>query len=170
LTGGQVRYLHDFEERHEETGMASDTNTSPGGAPQPAGGPADRNNEPDGQSPFDVISRYIHPGRENVMLIYVLFLAGLFPAFGAVPIVVGFVLALLNRSEASGIWASHYEFQYRTAAIGLLFVIVSAVLVLVVIGVVGLVLTAIWWIVRAVKGLQAASREQAVADPKAWSW
>jgi uncharacterized membrane protein len=143
--------------------MASDANTPQGSTPGPDDGG-------DGKSPFDVVSTYIHPGRENVMLIYVLFLAGLFPAFGAVPIVVGFIMALLNRSAATGVWASHYEFQYRTAAIGLLFVIVSSVLVLVVVGIVGLILTVIWWIVRAVKGLQAASRENPIADPKAWSW
>jgi uncharacterized membrane protein len=147
--------------------MASDTSPSQGSTPRPAdGGDGDTG----GQSPFDIVSTYIHPGRENVMLIYVLFLAGLFPAFGAVPIVVGFIMALLNRSGATGVWASHYEFQYRTAAIGLLFVIVSSVLVLVVVGVVGLILTVIWWIVRAVKGMQAASRENPIADPKAWSW
>lgn len=149
--------------------MTSDANAPRGDDPRPAGAPGG-NGESERQSPFDVISTYIHPGRENVLLIYVLFLAGLVPAFGAVPIIIGFVLALLNRSEATGVWASHYEFQYRTAAIGLLFVIVSAVLVLVVVGVVGLILTAIWWIVRAVKGLRLASREQAIADPKAWTW
>ena len=147
--------------------MASDINTPQGNTPRPADA---ADGAPGEQSPFDIVSTYIHPGRENVMLIYVLFLAGLFPAFGAVPIVVGFIMALLNRSAATGVWASHYEFQYRTAAIGLLFVIVSSVLVLVVVGIVGLILTVIWWIVRAVKGLQAASRENPIADPKAWSW
>jgi uncharacterized membrane protein len=148
--------------------MASDSNAPRGDEPKPAG--ATGGSESQRHSAFDVISTYTHPGRENVLLIYVLFLVGLVPAFGAVPIIIGFVLALLNRSEATGVWASHYEFQYRTAAIGLLFVVVSAVLVLVVVGVIGLIATAIWWIVRAVKGLKAASRNQAIADPKGWSW
>ncbi len=119
---------------------------------------------------FDVMSPYLHPGRENVMLIYILYLAGLIPAFGAVPIIIGFVMALLNRSQGGEIWASHYEFQFRQAAIGLLFVIVSGILVVVLIGIVGLILTAIWWIVRAVKGLQAASHGQPIADPRSYSW
>ena len=63
-----------------------------------------------GQSAFDAISPYLHPGRENVMLNYVLYLAGLVPAFGVVPIIVGFALALINRSSATGIWADHYAF------------------------------------------------------------
>jgi uncharacterized membrane protein len=136
---------------------------------QPAGQPASGGSF-DAKSAFDVISTYLHPGRDNVMLIYVLYLAGLVPAFGAVPIIVGFVLAFLNRSSATGVWTSHYEYQYRQAAAGLLFAIVSGVLVFVVIGIAGLVLTAIWWIVRSVKGLQAASRGEAIADPKSYSW
>ncbi len=122
------------------------------------------------ESAFDVISVYLHPGRENVMLIYVLYLLGLVPAFGAVPIIVGFIMAVLNRTSGGEVWASHYEYQFRTAAIGLLFLVVSGILVFVVIGVIGIILTAVWWIVRAVKGLQAASRREAIADPKSYSW
>jgi uncharacterized membrane protein len=122
------------------------------------------------ESTFDVVSAYLHPGRENVMLIYILYLLGVVPAFGAVPIIVGFVMALINRSSSDGVWASHYEYQFRQAAIGLLFAVVSGVLVLVLIGFVGLLLTAIWWIVRAVRGLQAASRGAAIADPKSYAW
>jgi uncharacterized membrane protein len=122
------------------------------------------------ESTFDIISVYLHPGRENVMLIYILYLIGLVPAFGAVPLIVGFVMALLNRSSDDGVWASHYEYQFRQAAIGLLFIVVSAILVVVVIGVAGIILTAVWWIVRSVKGLQAASRNEAIADPKSYGW
>ena len=132
---------------------------------QPAESAQDR-----AESAFDVIGAYLHPGRENVMLIYILYLAGLVPAFGAVPIIVGFVMALLNRSGSEGVWAGHYEFQFRTALIGLAFVVVSGILVFVVIGVIGLVLTAVWWIIRSVKGLQAASRGEAIADPQSYSW
>jgi uncharacterized membrane protein len=118
---------------------------------------------------FD-IGIYLHPGRENVMLIYILYLAGLVPAFAGIPLIVGFVLALLNRSNGSGPWASHYEYQFRQAAIGLLLIVVSCILVVVVIGFVGIILTFVWWIVRSVKGLQAASRSEAIADPKSYGW
>ena len=135
-------------------------------------GPKDRREsaEESAESTFDVIGVYLHPGRENVMLIYVIYLAGLIPAFGGVPIIVGFVMALLNRPSGGDVWASHYEYQFRQAAIGLLFVVVSGILVFVLIGIAGLVLTAIWWIVRSVKGLQAASRREAIADAKSYGW
>jgi uncharacterized membrane protein len=126
--------------------------------------------ESSAESAFDIISAYLHPGRENVMLIYILYLVGLVPAFGGVPIIIGFVMALLNRSEGGEVWASHYEYQFRTAAIGLLFIVVSIILVFVLIGFIGIILTAVWWIVRSVKGLQAASRGEAIADPKSYSW
>jgi uncharacterized membrane protein len=135
-------------------------------------GPKDRREsaEESAESAFDVIGVYLHPGRENVMLIYVLYLAGLIPAFGGVPIIVGFVMALLNRPAGGEVWASHYEYQFRQAATGLMFMVVSGILVFVLIGVVGIILTVVWWIVRSVKGLQAASRREAIADPRSYSW
>ena len=121
--------------------------------------------------PFDAISPYIHPGRQNVLLNYVLYLAGLVPAFGAVPIIVGFALALINRPNATGIWAEHYTFQVRSAGIGLLYCVVSGILVLAFgLGIILLLLTAVWWIVRSIRGLMAASRGETVPDPQTWSW
>ncbi len=124
-----------------------------------------------GPSPFDAISPYLHPGRENVLANYVLYLAGLVPAFGVVPIIVGFALALINRPKATGIWAEHYTFQVRSAGIGLLYVVVSGILVLVFgLGIVLLLITAVWWIVRAIRGLMAASRTEGMPDSRTWSW
>ena len=143
--------------------------TDPGQS-QPTGDPAKSRSEPGANSAFDMIVPYLHPGRENVMLIYVLYLAGLVPAFGVVPIIIGFVMALLNRGSASGVWASHYEYQFRQAAAGLAFAVVSFILMFVLIGFLGFLLLAIWWIVRSVKGLQAASHDQGIIDPKSFSW
>jgi uncharacterized membrane protein len=133
---------------------------------------ANKRTEPVGQKvewTFD-IGTYLHPGRENVMLIYILYLAGLVPAFAGIPLIVGFVLALLNRSSGGGPWTSHYEYQFRQAAIGLLLIVVSSILVVVVVGFIGIILTFVWWIVRSVKGLQAASRGEAIADPRSYGW
>lgn len=127
--------------------------------------------QPDGDSPLDAIGPYLHPGRNNVMLNYVLYLAGLVPAFGIVPIIVGFAMALINRPNASGIWADHYTYQIRTAGIGLLYAVVSGVLVLALgLGFLLLALTAVWWIVRAIRGLMAANQGRTIPDPLTWSW
>lgn len=144
--------------------MASDA--TPPGRDQPAAGTP----VPPTPSYSLDLGLYVRPGRENVILIYALYLAGLIPALGVVPIIIGFVMALLNRSEATGVWKGHYEFQFRTAAIGLLFVVVSGILTVVLIGFIGLLLTAIWWIVRCVKGIQSASHDKPIADPAGWGW
>ncbi len=141
--------------------MSDEHQGAPSPTPEPGGGP----------SAFDAISPYLHPGRQNVLLNYVLYLAGLVPAFGAVPLIVGFALAVINRPNAAGIWADHYTFQVRSAGIGLLYCIVSGILVLAFgLGILLLLLTAVWWIVRAIRGLMAASRTETVADPQTWGW
>jgi uncharacterized membrane protein len=106
------------------------------------------------------------------MLIYVLYLAGVIPAFGVVPILIGFVMALLNRdaNDSSSVWRSHYEYQYRQALFGLATAVVCFILVFVFIGFIGFLLLAVWWIVRSVKGLLAASRGQPIADPRSYNW
>jgi uncharacterized membrane protein len=44
------------------------------------------------------------------------------------------------------------------------------VLVFVLIGFLGILATAIWWIVRSIKGIQAASNAQPIASPQTWGW
>lgn len=139
-------------------------------APQTPGDHSKAGGQSTGPSAFDVIGPYLHPGRENAMLIYVLYLVGLIPAFGVVPILIGFVMALLNRQTTQGVWGSHYEYQFRQAAVGLGFAVVSFILAFVLIGFIGFILLAIWWIVRSVKGLQLASRDMPIADPRSYSW
>lgn len=158
--------------------MADDDKTTSGPerdepAPQPPAPrrPAPRPDEDaEETSAFDVIGQYVRPGRDNVILIYILYLVGLVPAFGGIPILAGFVMAVLNREEVGSDLASHYEFQVRQAIAGFVAVVVSAVLVFVLIGIVGLILVAVWWVIRSVKGLSAATRGDPVADPKTYSW
>lgn len=120
------------------------------------------------------LNRWLAPGRDNVMLIYGLYLIGFIPIFGSVPILVGLILAYLNRGQSDPIAESHYEYQIRQFWIGLLYVAVSAILVatlvLMVIGIIGIAATFVWWIVRVLKGLTVLSRGESPADPKAWLW
>lgn len=118
----------------------------------------------------DQIGAFIAPGRDNVLLIYILYLVGMIPALGIVPIVIGFVMALLNRDQAGPMERSHYEYQFRQALMGLLFAAVSGILVLVFVGFIGLAATAIWWIVRSVRGLIAINHREPIPDPRTWTW
>lgn len=119
---------------------------------------------------MEQLGALLAPGRENVILIYVLYLLGLVPAFGLVPILVGFVMAVLNRDKAEALERTHYEFLFRQALIGLGLVIISLILIIILIGFVGFLLTAIWWVVRSVKGLLAINNREPIPDPRSWLW
>ena len=116
------------------------------------------------------INHWLAPGRDDVMLIYGLYLIGFVPIFGMVPILVGLVLAYLNRGQSDAVAESHYEYQIRQFWMGLLYLVVSAILIVIVIGVLGILATVVWWIVRSVKGATALSRGEPPADPKTWAW
>ena len=114
----------------------------------------------------DVVARYLAPGGANVRLIYILYLVSL--AIG-VTILIGLVMAYLNRREAIGTWAeSHYTYQIRTFWIGLLYSLISVVLMLVGIGFLLIAAVAIWGLVRCIRGLQWASAGQPVQQPETW--
>lgn len=85
--------------------------------------------------------------------------------------IVGVVLAYVWRGEAGTGWeASHYTFHIRTFWIAFLAGIVSAILMIVLIGFFGFLLIAIWVIVRTVLALLQAQKQQPIANPESWLW
>ena len=111
------------------------------------------------------VARYTAPGGSNVLLVYILYLAGLFLGITAV---VGVVMAYIARDRAQGWAASHYEFQIRTFWLTLLYAAIGSVLSLVMIGIPVLMATFVWYIIRNVKGLIRASQDEPIPDPKSW--
>ncbi|MER9183647.1 DUF4870 domain-containing protein [Mesorhizobium sp. M0159] len=109
--------------------------------------------------------RWLEPGPANALVIYILYLAGL--AIG-VSGIVGVVLAYINRGKAGGFVESHYTFLIRTFWIGLLYALISALLMVVVIGVVLIFAVAVWFIARCILGLQALQRGEPVKNPESW--
>ena len=108
---------------------------------------------------------YTSPGMKNVTLNYVLYLVGF--VIGFTPIV-GLIFAYMSRGLASSAVDSHYTYQIRTFWIGLIATLISAVLTLVLVGFLLLFGVAIWMIIRCVKGLMAASRNQPIEDPQTY--
>lgn len=146
----------------------SDSNDS-----NPRDGAEPRSDESgDRQQPLlgDQVSGFISPGRHNILLIYILYLIGVIPMAGIVPIIIGFVMAVLNRDDADPLERSHYEYLVRQGLMGLAFVVISSVLTLVLIGFLGFIAIAIWWIIRSVKGLSAINHHEPIANPKTWTW
>lgn len=84
---------------------------------------------------------------------------------------VGLILAYVWRGESSGGWeASHYTFHIRTFWIALVAGVLSAILMIVLIGFLGFVLIGIWVIVRSVLALLQAQKRQPVPNPESWLW
>lgn len=110
-------------------------------------------------------SGFLEPGKGNVQLIYALYLAGF--VIGITPII-GIVFAYINRGKAGGWLESHYTYAIRTFWIGVLYSAISFILMFVIIGMLGFIVTAVWTIIRCVVGLQKVSRGEAIADPQSW--
>jgi uncharacterized membrane protein len=84
---------------------------------------------------------------------------------------VGLILAYVWRGESAGGWeASHYTFHIRTFWIALVAGVLSAILMIVLIGFLGFVLIGIWVIVRSVLALLQAQKRQPVPNPESWLW
>ncbi|AZO22425.1 hypothetical protein EJ070_18190 [Mesorhizobium sp. M1E.F.Ca.ET.045.02.1.1] len=109
--------------------------------------------------------RWLEPGQTNALVIYILYLASL--AIG-VTAIIGIVLAYINRGKAGGFVESHYAFQIRTFWIGLLYALISVVLMMLAIGFLLMFAVAVWFIARCILGLQALQRGEPVKNPQSW--
>lgn len=119
---------------------------------------------PDPSAPRNT-DRWLEPGPTNAMVIYILYLAGLVVGISGL---VGIVLAYVNRGKAGGYVETHYTWLIRTFWIGLLYALVSAVLMLLAIGFLLMFAVAVWFIVRCIIGLQALGRNEPIKNPESW--
>lgn len=114
----------------------------------------------------DPLAGMFASGAGNVKLIYILYLVSVVVG---ITILIGLVMAYINRSQAAGTWIeTHYTYQIRTFWIGLLYSLISVVLMIVGIGFLLIVAVLIWGVVRCVRGLQWAAAGQPVPNPKSW--
>lgn len=102
---------------------------------------------------------------KSAFLIYILYLVGI-----AVPVlpIVGVILAYLFRGNASGWLSTHYTYIVRTFWIGLLYSVLSIILMIVLIGWLVSIAVVVWLVVRCVKGMQLLAKREAVPDPETW--
>ena len=105
------------------------------------------------------------PGQSNVQLIYVCYLLGFVVG---ITTLFGVVLAYINRGKAGGWIETHYTWIIRTFWIGMLYGLISVVLMFVLIGFLTALATFVWVVVRLVKGIQAAGRNAPIANPGTW--
>ena len=104
---------------------------------------------------------------DTATVIYILYLAGLlFP----ITLLIGVILAYIERGEDGSWMQSHYRFQIRTFWIGLLMTVVGGVLALVLVGWLLLLFWLVWLVVRCVKGMKYLNRREPVPDPATWGF
>jgi uncharacterized membrane protein len=123
---------------------------------------SDANNEPTSSQQAD---RWLAPGRTNAQLVYILYLAGFVVGISSL---IGLVFAYVNRGKSDALADSHYTFLIRTFWIGLLYGLVSCVLMLAAVGFLLIFATLVWAIARCIIGLQAVSRGAPIAKPQSW--
>lgn len=115
----------------------------------------------------DPVAKYLAPGGDNVKLVYVLYLASVIVG---ITMLIGLIMAYLNRGKTVGTWVeSHYTYLIRTFWIGLLYALISALLMIVVVGFLLIFVVLIWGVVRCIKGLQLAASGQPVPRPESWT-
>ena len=91
-------------------------------------------------------------------------------AFG-ITTLIGVIIAYLSRAEARGSWAeSHLTYLIRTFWIGLLFGFLSGLLMWVFVGVPLALATLVWFLVRSIKSLLKANRQEPIEAPYTWIW
>jgi uncharacterized membrane protein len=119
----------------------------------------------DQNRPTRQTDRWLEPGKTNLQVIYVLYLAGFVIGISAI---VGIVLAYLNRGKSEAWIETHYTWAIRTFWIGLAAGFVSLILFVVAIGFLLMIAVAVWVIVRCVIGLQLVARNESIRDPQSW--
>jgi len=105
-------------------------------------------------------------GPANVQLLYVLYLLGF--VLGGLSNLVAVVFAYVYKDGAEAWLKTHYHYQIRTFWLTLLYAVVSALLALVVIGFFLAVLTAVWLILRCVKGLNKLQKAEPIDNVATW--
>ena len=108
---------------------------------------------------------WLEPGKANVLVVYILYLAGFF--VGITPII-GLVLAYMNRGRAEPWLETHYTWAIRTFWIGVLYSLISVAFMIVGIGFLLMLGVAVWVIVRVIIGLQALNRNEPIRNPYSW--
>ncbi|MBT0587475.1 DUF4870 family protein [Alteromonas oceanisediminis] len=98
---------------------------------------------------------------------YILYLLGL--VTGVLGII-GVILAYINKDDAPDWLRSHYRFLIRTFWIGFLYLAISFLLMVVLIGYLGIFVWMLWLIIRCIKGLKALDQRRPVMNESSWGF
>lgn len=116
-------------------------------------------------SDFEVSTQGGSRGSAN--LIYILYLASYFTGITGL---IGLIMAYVGIDEADELTKSHYQNQIHIFWKGLLYSLISVVLVFVLIGIPLILATMVWYIVRVVKGMDKLSKGLPYPNPESWGF
>lgn len=104
---------------------------------------------------------------ENIaMLVYILMLVA--PIMVYTTALIGVIIAYVYRDDTPEWLSSHFQLQIRTFWIGFLFLVISLVLMVILIGKLVLLLAFIWYLVRLIKGIRYLHNKKAYPNPTTW--
>ncbi|WP_340694179.1 DUF4870 domain-containing protein [Hyphomonas sp.] len=104
--------------------------------------------------------------RGNANLIYILYLVAIVVGITSI---VGLVMAYLAKGQGDALLENHYNNQINIFWKGLLYSVVSVILIPILgLGILTGLAALVWYIVRCVKGMQALSAGQPVENPGSW--
>lgn len=121
--------------------------------------------DPNYRPPVTSGEGWFSPGRLNVQLVYCLYLVSFVVGITGI---IGLIMAYVNRGKSEPWIDTHYTYAIRTFWIGLLYALISSILMLVAIGAILIFGVVIWIVVRCVIGLQKASAGEPIARPTSW--
>jgi uncharacterized membrane protein len=110
------------------------------------------------------------PSQPPRMMPFAIYIAYLASFLTGISLLVGVVLAYVQRGSGPAWLETHFRYQIRTFWIFLVYAILSGVLCLILIGFFLLFLTSVWFIIRCVKGMTLLDRGEAVPNPTTWWW
>ena len=123
--------------------------------------------EPDRQHPAGSVTPQT-PAVSNyglVLTVYILYLVGFLTG---ITVLVGVVIAYLQRDNTDHVSQSHFQFQITTFWIGVLYFFVGLLTLHFGIGVLILLWWVIWTVIRCVKGLLALNMGEPIGNPNSW--
>jgi uncharacterized membrane protein len=100
-----------------------------------------------------------------VLTVYILYLVGFLTG---ITVLVGLIIAYLQRDKTDRVSQSHFQFQITTFWIGLLYLFVGFLTLYIGIGALILLWYAIWTVIRCVKGLLALNLGEPIRNPNSW--
>ena len=106
-----------------------------------------------------------HTDTMTAKIVYILYFLSLLTG---ITIIVGLIIAYVNKGEGPEWLQNHYRFQIRTFWIGLLYSVISFLLIFVAIGFVLIVAVMIWFIIRCAVGWKYLARGEPLPNVESW--